>query len=179
VGAFSIWDRLIGLLVAGTAIWLLVRYFRTQRLASSDTKLSGIDGWLAFLALCLSIGLLRNIAELAGGLFIYLKGFKNEAARGPLVLVGLSALAFLAANIWMIVALFLKKAGFRRAFLIYWILSATVPLSLLAMLSVPGVTLEMVLPFLDAGRYVAFFIGLGLWYWYLCVSVRVRNTFVN
>jgi len=54
-----------------------------------------------------------------------------------------------------------------------------VPLSALTVLTVPGVTLEMVLPLEDLTRSIASFVILGLWFWYLRVSVRVRNTFVN
>ncbi|GEP60420.1 hypothetical protein RSO01_75860 [Reyranella soli] len=60
-----------------------------------------------------------------------------------------------------------------------WGLTLAAPFSVLPMLAVPGVRLDM---FLTEGvivRMIGAWIGGALWCWYLCVSVRVKNTLVN
>jgi hypothetical protein len=47
------------------------------------------------------------------------------------------------------------------------------------MLTVPGVRLSMVLPDAEVARTIAALIIMALWYWYLRVSVRVKNTLIN
>ena len=179
MGSFSIWHWIIVLLAFGVPIWLIVRYARERRAAPSNTQISGIGGWLAFLAVALCAGFLRNVAEFAKGWPDYLSGFQNQAAQIPLVMVGLLATASLAVHLWVIVALFQKRRIFTRSFLIFWILTAFSPLFTLPILIVPGVTLETILPTEDVGKSIGAAIGLGFWYWYIRVSVRVKNTFVN
>jgi hypothetical protein len=47
------------------------------------------------------------------------------------------------------------------------------------MLTVPGVSFGMLLPDEDIARAIAALVFMGLWYWYVSVSVRVKNTLVN
>ena len=47
------------------------------------------------------------------------------------------------------------------------------------MLTVPGVTLEMILPDAEIVWSIAALAFIGVWCWYLSVSLRVKNTFVN
>jgi len=54
-----------------------------------------------------------------------------------------------------------------------------VPLSLLLLLTVPGIRLDMLYSAEDVGWNIARVVLVGLWYWYLCVSVRVKNTLTN
>jgi hypothetical protein len=110
---------------------------------------------------------------------VYLSGFQNKAAHGPLVAVGLLALAATAVHLWAIVALFRQKRAVRTACATLLVLMLLTQLSLLLMLTVPGVTLGMLLPDEDIVRSIAALVFMGLWYWYLCVSVRVKNTLVN
>ena len=179
MGSFSIWHWTIVLLISGMPLWLLVRFWRRRGAAPPNTQLSGIGGWLAYLAVILCIAFLRNIVEFLQGLGDYLSGFENASALIPLVLVGLCSVAYLAAHLWTIAALFRKKRAFRRVFLAFWILSGLAPFSVLTMLIVPGVTFDMLLPEVEIIRGVSAFIGIGFWYWYVCVSVRVKNTMVN
>ena len=139
----------------------------------------GIGGWLRVLAFLLCLGLLRGIAELAVAMPDYLAGLQVEAARGPLIVVGLFGLAGMAVHLWGIVSLFRQKRAFRTIFAIMWVLTLATPFSVLPMLTVPGVRLHMILPDADIARTVGALIAMTLWYWYLCVSVRVRNTLVN
>jgi hypothetical protein len=109
----------------------------------------------------------------------YLSGFRNQDAHGQLVVAGLYALVAVAVHLWAIVALFQKKRLFKTAYLTNWGLSGLYPLPLLLMLTVPGVTLEMIFPYVEFGKWLAALAVMGLWYWYICVSVRVKNTLVN
>ena len=145
----------------------------------NTTTLTGIGGWLGLLAFGLCFGFLRSAVELIQGWPDYLSGFRNSAAHGPLVIVGLYALVSMAAHLWAIVALFQKKRIFRTAYLTMLVLNLLYPLPLFTMLTVPGVTREMILPHMEMGKWIATVAVMGLWCWYITVSVRVKNTLVN
>ncbi|TAJ27448.1 MAG: DUF2569 family protein [Reyranella sp.] len=143
-------------------------------------QLSGIGGWLAVLAVVLCIGLVRNLVDLVQGLSQFSRGWQtNPAARVQLAIILAAVVVYVAANAWVVAELFRKRATFRRSFLVLWILTALVPASLLVMLTVPNITLDMVVPTMEIGRSAAIFASMGLWYWYVCVSERVRNTMTN
>ena len=72
-------------------------------------------------------------------------------------------------NLWAISALVQKKRSFRTAFLAFWIVSVLEPLSVLL--------LDFDMP--EILRALSAAIVLGLWFLYVCLSVRVRNTLVN
>jgi hypothetical protein len=82
-------------------------------------------------------------------------------------------------NLLAIVALFQKRRALRPLYLILWGLSVLVPASALLMLTVPGVTPEMLFTGPEVARGIAGVVAMGLWYWYLSVSVRVKNTLTN
>jgi magnesium-transporting ATPase (P-type) len=143
-------------------------------------QLSGIGGWLAVLAVVLGIGFVRNLVDLVQGLSDFSRGWQtNPAARVQLAIILAAVVVYVAANAWVIAELFRKRTTFRRSFLGVWILTALVPTSLLIMVTVPNVTLEMAVSAIEVGRSAATFATVGLWYWYVCVSERVRNTMVN
>lgn len=175
----SVWHWLVALVVFCVPILLLVRYRQPRTAAVATAPPKGIGGWLALFAFILCLGFMRSVADLVLGMPVYLAGFRNDAAHGPLVAVGLLALAATAAHLWAIVALFRQRRAFKTACATLWVLMWATQLALLSMLTVPDVTLEMILP--DAGIIwsIAALAFMGLWYWYLCVSVRVKNTFVN
>ena len=177
--SFSVWHWLVVLVAVGVPVLLLVRYRRQRTAAVASAPPSGIGGWLFFFAFLLCLGFLRSIVELAIAIPDYLAGFRNEAAHGPLVVVGLVALAGMAVQLWGIVALFQKKRAFRMVYGLMWILTLAAPVSVLPMLTVPGVRLYMVLPDAEVARTIAALIIMALWYWYLRVSVRVKNTLIN
>ena len=180
MGTFSVWHWLIVILFVGVPIWLLVRYFRQRRTAQPSTQpIAGIGGWLALLGFGLCVGLLRSIVELIVGWSDYISGFQNPAAYVPLVAMGLATLALVIVQLWTIVAFFQKQRAFKTAFLILWAMFVLVPLVTLLLLTVPGVQFEMIWPGGEFGRTIGASIGMGLWYWYVCVSERVKNTFVN
>jgi hypothetical protein len=173
------WHWVAALVVFCVPILLLARYRQPRTAAVATAPPTGIGGWLALFGFLLCAGFLRSVAELVQGMPVYLSGFQNKAAHGPLVAVGLLALAATAVHLWAIVALFRHKRAFRTACATLWGLTLLTQLSLLLMLTVPGVTLGMLLPDEDIVRSIAALVFMGLWYWYLCVSVRVKNTLVN
>ena len=132
------------------------------------------------LAVVLGIGLVRNLVDLVQGLSEFSRNWQGHpAARVQLAIILAAVVVYVAANAWVIVELFRKRATFRRSFLVFWILTALVPASLLVMVTVPNITLDMVVPTMELGRSATIFATVGLWYWYVCVSERVRNTMVN
>ena len=177
--SFSVWHWLAVLVAVGVPLLLLVRHRRRRAAAVAKVPPKGIGGWLAFLAFLLCLGFLKSIAELAAAIPDFLAGFHNEAAHGPLLVVGLVAIAVMAVQLWGIVALFQRKKAFRMIYRLMWILTLAAPFSALPMLTVPGVRLYMVLPDAEVARTIAALIIMALWYWYLRVSVRVKNTLIN
>lgn len=175
-----VWKWPAVLVVLGGPVLLLVRDLRRRRAdAAAEPPLTGIRGWLALFAFMLCVGFVKGVAELAQSVPEFLSGFQNEVARGPLAIVAMTALAVTAVHLWAIVALFRKRRALRIAYAIMGILSILAPFSLLPMLTVPGVRLDMLLSDGDIARLIATFIVTGAWYWYLCASVRVKNTFAN
>lgn len=141
---------------------------------------AGIGGWLALLGFGLCADLLRSVAEFLNGMSDFSAGWSaNPAARGPLALVFVLALVYLAANFWAVIALFRKKRSFRQAYLALWLLTLVVPLCMFVMLKVPGVTSEIIPRSADLGSAIGGFIAMAFCFWYISLSARVRNTLVN
>lgn len=82
-------------------------------------------------------------------------------------------------QLWAIVALFRRKRAFKMVYALLCILILAGPFSVLLWLALPGVTLGMIFPDTEILRSIGSLIAMTLWYWYLCVSVRVKNTLVN
>ncbi len=179
MGAFSVWHWIAVLIVIGVPAGILIHHLRLKRTSPSNVEPSGISGWLAFMAFGLCLGLFRNVVGTIESLSAYMSGFRNPDGQVQLVVVGLLTAAYLIVSLLVIVALFQKKQATRHFFLVFWILSALVPSSLLLLLTVPGVRLEMLYSAEDVGWNIARVVIVGLWYWYLCVSVRVKNTLIN
>jgi hypothetical protein len=180
MGTFSIWHWLIVLVVIGVPIWLLVRYSRQRRNGQlTNAQLTGIGGWLALLAFGLCVSFLRNVLRFAKEFEGYSDAWMVPAARVPLVVAISAIVVYLAVHLWTIIALFQKRKYFRRLFLGYWIVSSLAALALLPMLTVPGVTFDMLLPPEEIVTQIGSTIGIGIWVWYTRVSVRVKNTFVT
>lgn len=176
---FSVWHWLMVLVFFGGPVLVLVQYLWQRRALAPDAPPSGIAGWLALFAFVLCVSFVRGVAELVQGLPDYLSGFRNEAAHGPLLALGLFALVGMAVQLWAIVALFRKKRSLRTACVILWVLMLLTDGALLSMLTVPGVTPDMILPDTEIIRAIAALAFMAAWCWYLYVSVRVKNTLVD
>lgn len=146
-----------------------------------NRNVSGIGGWLALLLVLLCAKLLISFIVLAtehAPSFDIGWSAHPESRWGLLISIGIMIL-HLGTNLWAISALIQKKRSFRTAFVVFWVFSVLYPLSLLGMLVVPDVTLDDVFDPHDVIAAVSAGIGQGLWFLYICLSVRVRNTLVN
>jgi hypothetical protein len=178
---FSVFHWLVVLAVIGIPIWLGVRLLRARRrgeLTNADLRgISGIWGWLALLAFGQCLGFLRSAIVFVQDLASLPDAWQLTAARVPTVVLLSASGAYLALQLWTIIALFKKRKSFPRLFFAYWIASALMVLAMLPLLTVPGVTLDTLAG--DIGGQIGVFIGIGIWVWYTRVSVRVKNTFVT
>jgi hypothetical protein len=179
IEGLSDWHWLLAVLLLAAAAQMLIRLMRRDRAIKADPNVSGIGGWLALLGFALSVGLIRNAIAFLYEISDFMRGFRNPDADVPLALLGFATSLQLVTNAWVVIALFRKSRHFTIAYFAFWQMSAIVPLSALTVLTVPGVTLDMVLPLEDLTRSIASFVILGLWFWYLRASARVRNTFQN
>lgn len=179
MGAFSVWQWVAVLIVFGVPAGILIHHLRQKRSSPSNVEPSGISGWLAFMAFGLCLGLFRNVVGTVESFSAYMSGFRNPNGQLQLIVIGLLTAVYLIVSLLVIVALFQKRRATRQFYLAFWILSALVPLGLLLLLTVPGIRLEMLYSAEDVGWNIARVVIVGLWYWYLCVSVRVKNTLTN
>ena len=140
----------------------------------------GIAGWLALLALSLCLSLLADSVEFFNDFLPVTFGeWQRPRLRIPAAIILVVYAACMVVNVWALLALFRKKKSFRRVYLLLWILSASAQASVLTLLAVPGVTAEAVFSQMsgrDVLRAIAEQVRYALWFWYLSVSVRVRNT---
>lgn len=130
------------------------------------------------LALC--VGLLANFIEAAGDVSSIdaIWSAHPEARAGLAILIAIMVL-HLGANLWAISALVQKKRRFKIAFVAFWILSILYPLRQFALLVVPDIMPDDVFDVVDVMRAAMAAIAQGIWFLYICLSVRVRNTLVN
>ncbi len=138
-----------------------------------------IGGWLAFMAFDCAWGFSGMSWERWKRFSLTCRGFRNPNGHLQLIAVRLLTVAYLIVKSagHRCVVCFQKRRATRRLFLVFLVLTALVPLSLLLMLmTVPGVRLEKIYSAEDTGWNVARVALVGLWYWYLCVSVRVKRT---
>lgn len=135
-----------------------------------DPTVSGIGGWLALLMFGLCAGLLLNVIVFASEVGSYDQAWAATPDTRPAIaaLAGATVL-HMGVNLWAISALVQKKRSFRMAFVAFWILSVVVPLSALLW----GFDMHEIVSALRSA-----IVG-GLWFLYICLSVRVRNTLVN
>ena len=90
-------------------------------------------------------------------------------ARPAIAAMAGATFLLIGVNLWAISALFQKKRNFRTAFVAFWIVSVIEPLSVLLL------DFDMH----EIVRALGSAIILGLWFLYICLSVRARNTLVN
>lgn len=120
------------------------------------------------LGLC--AGLLLNLITFASDVGYYDQAWAAapDEHRAIAAIVGATVLQ-MGVNVWAISALVQKKKSFRTALLVLWIVSVLEPLSALL--------LEFDMQ--DILRALRAAIVLSLWFLYVCLSIRVRNTLVN
>ncbi|MCW5737927.1 MAG: DUF2569 family protein [Enhydrobacter sp.] len=135
-----------------------------------NATVSGIGGWLAVLMFSLCAGLLLRIISFVADVSSYDDAWAEAPhARLEIAVIAGATILQMGVNLWAISALLQKKRSFRTAFLVFWIVSILEPLSALVL----GFDMHAIVRALIAG------LALGLWFLYVCFSIRVRNTLVN
>ncbi len=174
---FSIWPWLIVLVLIGVPVALLLRARRRPRPREKDEQLAGFGGWLLLLAVGLTFGLLRSLADFILSIDLFRTAFHEPDVFAPFILVFFVLVASLLLHLWTLIAMYRKRKLFLRLFPALWGVSGILVLSSFSVLLMPGVTLGHITA--GVGQLIAVFIVMGLWVWYLRASVRVKNTFVT
>jgi len=173
----SLLGYLFDLTVIGALICICVIDWHERRTALPNAQPTGIGGWLAVLALVLSLALVLNTAEVASLIAEFSTVSLRSDAYAQITIILVMMASYLLLNAWVAIALLRRLRGFRRAFFTLWIMSAIAPLSPALLTTVPGITPGMIFkPELLAQSAIGAAVN-GAWYWYLRKSVRVKNTF--
>jgi transglutaminase-like putative cysteine protease len=189
---------LLGMIYAGmlsTGAGLLCR--RQCRLLSAaasaqppllDQKLSGLGGWLILVGIGLVCGPLRLLAIMSHslGAFSLWKwhaltnpgGVSYNPVWGPLLTLELlGQITILILNLFVLVLFFQKRRIFPRWFIALLVLNAIFILG--DTIGVQFVKASSLALTMDLSRnLVQVFIGCGIWIPYMCLSRRVKTTFV-
>jgi uncharacterized membrane protein len=89
-------------------------------------------------------------------------------------------LAFIAFQVYVVVAMLKRWVIFPRLFLYQWFLIMALPIiDVVWVATIMGMPLSRVFPATELGSAIGAVIALGIWVWYTSVSVRVRNTFTR
>jgi hypothetical protein len=147
--------------------------------SASDAELSGIGGWLIFVAIGQVLGPLQVVAAL----FIYQTSVPDGVWGAYPVAMSvelLISLVLLGVVVWTSIRFFGKRRSFPRWFTIEWIIGvAYLPLTLLWAAAATGLPLSN---FAEGQDWIQWIVmsGVGfVWVLYIHNSVRVRNTFVE
>ncbi|MFZ5779734.1 MAG: DUF2569 family protein [Pseudomonadota bacterium] len=173
---FSIWHWLIVLVVVGIPVALVLKLRRKSPGGEANPSVAGFGGWLLLLAVVLTLGLVRNLAELVQSGDVFAAVLQRPGIFAPFILVFVVLLASLLLHTWTLIAMYGKRKLFLRLFPALWLANGVLALVSFSLLLVPGVTLDHIAA--GVGQQIAVFVGMGLWVWYTRASVRVRNTFV-
>lgn len=179
MGTFSIWHWLLVLLIVGGIVSVIVITAR-RRDPMHPSQISGFGGWLLLLAIGQCLSPLRNLGELAAGA----EGYRTAATmpNGTVLVAGeiLINLAFIAFQVYVVVAMLKRWVIFPRLFLYQWFLIMALPIiDVVWVATIMGMPLSRVFPATELGSAIGAVIALGIWVWYTSVSVRVRNTFTR
>lgn len=178
MGSFSIWHWIFLLVFIGGITWIIA----ASRKLGPDGKLElrGIRGWLVVLAIWQIFVTIKTLGRAAQMSKEYEAIAHIPGARVAINFETAITLALVALTIVTTVALFRKKHAFKRLFFLQWlapslafaldaaIVSAALQVPIEGMLTAP-VILQLVINLVIN----------GLWFWYIRVSVRVKNTMVN
>jgi len=174
---FSIWHWLIVLVLVGIPVVLISRSRRKAPGGEANQPLAGFGGWLLLLTVVLTLGLVRNLAELVQSADIFGAVLQRPGIFAPFILVFVVLVASLLLHTWTLVAMYGKRKLFLRLFPALWLANGVLALVSFSLLLVPGVTLDHIAA--GIGQQFGVFVGMGLWVWYTRASVRARNTFVT
>lgn len=151
-------------------------------MTSSTMKTSigpkGLGGWLILLILGLAraaFTYIKTITEDVG----LLEGLPQDKVAGVYAEILLTA-AMLALLAWVMFEMFMKRRSFPRSWKMMAVASVLYGPVDAAMVSMMlKVPFDKVMDEQAIGQYFVVVVSIGLWWWYINVSIRVKNTFVN
>jgi len=155
--------------------------------ADDAAKLTGIEGWLALLAVVQVLGLVRSVVAL--GRYVGADANADLFQRYPVTLYGDIALmvAILAFMTWTTVLFFQHSRKFPRFFIMEWIFLALLPLvdtawvayTLSAYYALGSFADLFTIEPQEGGQIVGAILFGAIWTAYILRSRRVANTFVK
>ena len=186
--SFSVWHWMIVLsILAGVA--LAVLYSRRTKtviasggaaVLSATAEPSGLRGWLVLMVIGQVGGVLRFLKSIMDDIDLFKT--PNVTSDGEVAIYVELALnvAVLALVVVTTVMMFRKSRWFPSLWI--WQGAAAVSLPFVDAILVANILKIQVSQVLDEktiGQAIGSAIAVGIWIWYLRVSMRVRNTFVN
>lgn len=187
MGSFSILHWLIVLVVIGGIGYAVVRSRKqaTASLAVADGGTlkanvgpSGLGGWLILVVLGQIGGVLQMLKSIVDEVQLY-EDF------GPTVHYILNAeMALMVAYAILIVVTTISMFRTERRFVALWKIQAVITvlfplIDAVIVSAVSNTPIEKLIDERAIGHVIGGTIGMGLWWWYMNVSVRVKNTFVK
>ena len=140
---------------------------------------SGFGGWLILPVIGLCLSPIRTLYDM----LMSIKDYEIVARipNGTFLIIFEVALnvGYLALQIWVLVVMFGRRTSFPMWFT--WLWAAALFLPVLDLLVIMAVTKLPPDQIVDAATVKSFAgaLVMGLWVWYMHVSVRVKNTFTN
>ena len=180
MGTISIWHWAIVLGVVGVFAGLAIWAVMSARSGALGAQPVGFGGWLLLLAIGQCLGPILTLAQWAQSFDGYDKVL--QLPNGAIAIAGETLLngGLIAFQIFTAVMLLRKRKNFPKLYAIQWVLLLGLPFADWIMISfVLNVPLRDVVDPDDVRKIATSSAALGLWVWYVFVSVRVRNTFVN
>jgi hypothetical protein len=136
----------------------------------------GLGGWLILLMLGQFGSILRVGKSAVDDLVLYQQTDRVGAVSAEVAL----NLLLLALVIYVTVTMLRTKRSFPTLWIWQGVAAILVPwIDILMVAALLGVGPGQLVDASDVAHLVGAVIGVGLWSWYLRVSVRVKNTFVN
>jgi hypothetical protein len=185
MGSFSLWHWLIVFGPICLVVYLVVRSRRSVPAGQSGSalniqngELKGIGGWLVLLAIGQVLGCLRILAAIVPDLEVLDHG--NATVRAAATVEIILYLALFSFACFTTIAFFREKHYFVATWKLLGLALVLVPVLDWVLLSnILQVPMNKLVTEEAIGQVIGSAIGLAIWWWYLTVSVRVRNTFVN
>ena len=146
----------------------------------SETKPpEGFGGWLLLPMIGVCLAPIRTLVEGATLLASYGPVLALPNGKAVVAIEVALNLGLLALQIVVLVAMFGRRSTFPRFFRWLWITSIVLPLlDIVAVSALLGVSPDQLID-ADMARVAASAVVMGLWVWYMQVSVRVKNTFTR
>lgn len=185
MGSFSLWHWLIVLGPICLVIYLVVRSRRSVPAGQSSSglnvqsgELKGIGGWLILLAIGQLLGCLRILTAIVPDLEFL--DHSNAAVRAAVIVEIILYLAVFFLACFTTIAMFREKRYFVVAWKLQSLAVVLVPILNWVLVSdIMQVPMGKVVAEEAVGQVIGGAVGIAIWWWYLTVSVRVKNTFVN